>query len=85
AELARLWPRLAASPPPEAEAMALAARDARIGLLLDAVARRHGLDGNEPSPSAELLRERAIAFLLARAQVVQREVGIAELEQAARP
>lgn len=72
AELAAIWPRLAAggSPPPREAALALAERRLRATLLLDAVARIHALEPVEadfaaaaepgPPPPAEALRRRAL-------------------------
>jgi len=73
AELATLWPRLAAggAPPPREVALALAERRLRADLLLDAVARQEKLEPGEadlaataaepgPPPSAEALRKRAL-------------------------
>lgn len=99
-ELAELWPKLAAggTPPPREAALALAGKRLRFGMLLDALARRHGLEPTEadfaaaaepgPPPPAEqlhrrALRERAIAFLLERATITDRAATLAELAAAA--
>ncbi len=72
AELATLWPKLAAAgtPPPREVALALAERRLRADLLLDAVARAEALEPGEADlaaaaeppapPSAEALRRRAL-------------------------
>jgi hypothetical protein len=72
AELAQLWPRLAAAgtPPPREVAMALAERKLRAELLLDAVARQEKLEPSEAElaaaagsgapPAAETLRRLAL-------------------------
>jgi hypothetical protein len=105
AELGAIWPRLAAeaeargATPDQAEAHALAARRIRLGLLLAALARRHGIAPDEadlkaaaaalrdPTPDAlqaQALEDRCVAFLLSRAQVTRREVTVGELAAALR-
>ena len=105
AELATIWPRLAAEAEArgtrldQATAHAIAARRVRIGLLLGALARRHGIapeeadlraaasalrDATPEAIRAQALEDRCVAFLLGHAQVTQREVDAAELAAALR-
>jgi hypothetical protein len=77
----------------------LATRRVRIGLLVAALARRHGLAPDavalraaatalgpgvpEPVVQARALEDTVVAFMLARAQVTERPASIAELIAAA--
>jgi hypothetical protein len=105
AEVAAIWPLLAAeaeargAAPDQAQAHALALRRVKLGLLLSALARRHGLvpsesdlqaaaaelrDATPEALQARALEDRVVAFLLDRATVTTREVDAAELAAALR-
>jgi len=98
AELAAIWPRLSAEARPVSPeaARALAARRVRLGLLLRAMARRHDIlpgeddlraaaraaQGTPEELRARALEDRVVAFVLERAEIVPREVSMAELAAA---
>lgn len=98
AELAVIWPRLSAEARQVSTdaARALAARRVRLGLLLRALARRHDIlpgeddlraaaraaPGTPEELRARALEDRVVAFVLERAEIVAREVGMAELAAA---
>jgi FKBP-type peptidyl-prolyl cis-trans isomerase (trigger factor) len=105
AETAALWPTYAAAAaqrgavPSREAAATMAGRRLRIGLLVSALAQRHGLTADAaalraaatalgPGAPEETVRARAledtvVAFLLAHAQVSDREADTAELMAAA--
>jgi hypothetical protein len=105
AETASIWPTHAAAAaqrgeaPDRAAAMRLAARRLRIGLLVPALARTHGLAPDaaalraaatalgpgaaEAAVQARALEDTVVAFVLSRARVTDRPASTAELIAAA--